>query len=83
MQIKTAFAQLALSNPKVLENILKEADRQSVEALRAIPRQLIEGGRYQVKFVNGIWTIFDRWAFRNCEPGLPSEKAARALLGVS
>lgn len=78
MQIKNAFAQLALRDPKVLNNILKEAERQSVEALRPIARP---EPRYTAKWVNGIWTIFDRWTFRNCEPGLPSEKAARALLG--
>lgn len=77
MQIKNAFAQLALTNPKVLDNILKEAERLSVDALRPVPRPQ---QRYVVKFVNGIWTIFDRWTFRNCEPGLASEKAARALL---
>ncbi len=78
MQIKKAFAQLALTNPKVLENILREAERQSIDALRPITRP---EKRFEAKFVNGIWTIFDRWTFRNCEPGLASEKAALALLG--
>lgn len=77
MQIQTAFAQLALSNNKILENILREAERLSVEALRPVTRPT---PRYTVKFVNGVWTIFDRWTFRNCEPGLASEKAALALL---
>lgn len=79
MQIKTAFAQLALGNNKVLDNILKEAERLSVEALRPLPRLQ---PRFEVRFTNGIWTIFDRWTFRNCEPGLASEKAARTLLGA-
>jgi hypothetical protein len=77
MQIAKAFAQLALSNPKILNNIVREAERLSVDALRPLPRLT---PRFEVRFVNGIWTIFDRWTFRNCEPGLPSEKAARALL---
>lgn len=79
MQIQKAFAQLALRDNKVLNNILRAADKQSVDALRPLKR---EQPRYVVRFVNGIWTIFDRWTFRNCEPGLPSEKAAKALLGV-
>lgn len=80
MQIQKAFAQLALRDNKILNNILREADKRSVDALRPLRR---EQPRFQVRFVNGIWTIFDRWTFRNCEPGLPSEKAAKALLGTT
>lgn len=79
MRINKAFAQIALGNRKVLDNICEEADRQSVLALRPLERLT---PRYTAKFVNGIWTIFDRWTFRNCEPGLASEKAAKALLGA-
>lgn len=78
MDIKKAFAQLALSDNKVFNNILREAERLSVDGLRPLPRM---EPRYTVRFVNGVWTILDRWTFRNCEPGLPSEKAAKALLG--
>jgi hypothetical protein len=77
MQIKTAFAQLALSDDKVLNNIAREADKQSVDALRPLPRL---NPRFQAKWVNGIWTIFDRWTFTNREAGLPTEKATLALL---
>jgi hypothetical protein len=36
--------------------------------------------RYVVKFVNGIWTIFDRVKFTNCEPDLGTKKNADRLL---
>lgn len=38
------------------------------------------GPRYVVKFVNGIWTIFDRLNFCNCEPNLGTKKFAEQLL---
>ena len=77
MRIQKAFAQLALRDNKILNNILREADKQSGDALRPLPRVAV---RYVYRFVNGIHTIFDQWTYRNCEPGLPSEKAARELL---
>jgi hypothetical protein len=77
MQIQKAFAQMALTDTKVLTNILREAERQSVEALRPIKRP--EGARFVYKFVNGAHVIFDRWTYRNCEV-LATEKIARGML---
>lgn len=36
----------------------------------------VTGPRYIVKWVNGAWTIFDRFEFKNCEPNLGTEKNA-------
>jgi hypothetical protein len=38
--------------------------------------------RFCVKFVNGIWTIFDRLTYTNCEPDLRTYKQALALLNA-
>jgi hypothetical protein len=35
--------------------------------------------RFIVKFVNGIWTIFDTVEFKNCEPNLGTRKNAAAV----
>lgn len=40
----------------------------------------IVGPRFVKKFVNGIWTIFDRLKFMNVEPNLGTEKNADRLL---
>lgn len=40
----------------------------------------LNGPRYVTKFVNGIWTIFDRWEFKNCEPDLGTRKNADKVL---
>jgi hypothetical protein len=77
MNIDKKFAKLALNDERLLNDIGREAEKRSIDGLRPLPRV---DQRYVVKFVNGIWTIFDRWTFRNCEPGLPSEKAALELL---
>lgn len=77
MRINKAFAQLALRDPKIMDNISREADRRSVYAMRALPTKQ---PRYEVAFSNGIWTIFDNLEYRNCEPDLRTHKAALELL---
>jgi hypothetical protein len=37
--------------------------------------------RYVVKWVNGIWTIFDRVEYKNCKPCLGKKNAERVLKG--
>ncbi len=44
------------------------------------PNHIPQSERYVVKWVNGIWTIFDRVEFKNCEPCLGLKKKAEALL---
>ena len=58
------------------------ADREhkAIQGLRNC--QLPQGPRYVVKEVNGIWTIFDRFTFRNVEPDLGSEIEATNLLNL-
>lgn len=43
------------------------------------PRPIPQAERYVVKFVNGIWTIFDRVEFKNCEPCLGTKKNAERV----
>lgn len=38
--------------------------------------------RFEHRFVNGIWTIFDHVRFTNCEPDLGTEKNAVRLLNA-
>lgn len=38
--------------------------------------------RFEVRFVNGIWTIFDRVNFVNCEPCLGTYKNALRVLNA-
>jgi hypothetical protein len=38
--------------------------------------------RFVAKWVNGIWTIFDRVKFTNCEPDLGTEKNALRVLNA-
>jgi hypothetical protein len=40
----------------------------------------IIGNRFVIRFVNGIWTIFDRIEFKNCEPNLGTYKNAERVL---
>jgi len=57
-------------------NVARE--EQAIRNLRSCP--MPQGPRYVPKQVNGIWTIFDRVAFRNCEDDLGSEANAIALI---
>jgi hypothetical protein len=40
----------------------------------------LTGPRYVKKFVNGIWTIFDRLYFTNVEPNMGTEKNVDRVL---
>ncbi len=40
----------------------------------------VTGPRFVTKWVNGIWTIFDRVKFQNCEPCLGTKKNAERVL---
>jgi hypothetical protein len=39
------------------------------------PKKQPTKARYEVRFVNGVWTIFDRWNFNHGGP-LPTRKQA-------
>jgi hypothetical protein len=57
----------------------QDREEKAIRQMRHVPVSKTMP-RYVVKFVNDIWTIFDTHEYRNCEPDLGSEEAAKALL---
>ena len=78
MIIDANKAKLALQFPKALDALVREYDIDGAEALDKIMASTGKE-RFTLKFVNGVWVVFDNRFYLNVEVFMTEKLALKAL----